>query len=87
MQRSSTVGQFIPLHLPSLVIEIGVPLEDPSTPRSNGEILQKTAKVSISSLSIEFLTHTLSVFQYLPDKNQQIQKCFFFLLDIKLSPT
>lgn len=63
MQRSSTVGQFIPFHLPFLLIEIGVPLEDPATPRSNGEILQKTAKVSFSSLSIEFLTHTLSVCQ------------------------
>lgn len=32
-------------------IEIGEHLEDPSTPRPNGEILQKTAKVSVSAIS------------------------------------
>lgn len=44
-------------------MELGEPLDDPSAPRSNGEILQKTAKVRYLSICCAvFLTHPFSSF-------------------------
>lgn len=40
------------LFFPFLFTEKGEPLEEPTTPASNGEILQKTAKVSLPDISL-----------------------------------
>lgn len=74
MHRSEnkTIVQLIHLNLSFHLMEIGEPLEDPSTPRSNGEILQKTAKVSFPSICCAiFLTHSFPSFfpKHFPDKN------------------
>ncbi|KAI3375239.1 hypothetical protein L3Q82_021745, partial [Scortum barcoo] len=64
---TGTVVQRMHLNLSFHLMEIGESLEDPSTPRSNGEILQKTAKV-VYIVEKKHSGAATGFLKFLPDK-------------------